>query len=406
MSDSRPAPRFVILKLFLFLLTVCGFFTGVGFYFPQKLSAPPKPPDYKTMKSIDELVKYGHDLAFSPGMGCTACHGIGDPTKKRCPDWDGVGKRAQTRKDMGGKTPEENATLYLYETITEPSKFLVPDFQDIMKVPAMRDDRDHYAIIAFLESLGGTPEEALLEKVKSLPAPKAVRETPVWALSPEDHGKKIIEEYGGCMNCHAIGNDNDDKAADTGPSLTGVATRTHLGPDGKPAQNDFAYILDSIWEPNKVIATGCGWKAAGNHDGPCFPNIMPQTFHDMTQPTHITLSYARAITAYLWKLSGKKYSEEMMKAEVHLKPEPVRMALEPKTPVKWSPEAVGMLNKTVPFARVFIQSSVERYARQHGVRVVGPALFEEAREKNRPAFLKAMAGEDIDPQAQPEGVAQ
>lgn len=389
MSKELPAPRLIIPKLFGFLLVVCGFFTAVGFYFPQKMSAPPEAKDYKKMKSVDELVAYGKDLAFSPGMGCTSCHGIGDPSKSRCPDWDGMGQKAVLRNPKPGQSPEENAVAYLHDSILRPSEFIVDGFQDIMKVPKFKDERDVYAMAAFLMSLGGKPSEELLKKVQAMPEPKKTKEKPIWAISPEDHGKKIIEEAGGCMNCHAVGNDDDPTHAKVGPSLTHIASRSHEDPKnpGKMKKNDYGYLLESIHLPDKVISKGCN----GDPEGACVGGVMPKTFVDEKDPTYMSESYVKAITAYLWKLDGKKYKIEDMKAAIpaHLLPKRKSVGLPADHPVKWTPEAVGLLNESVPFARPFIQSSVERYIRKRGLDLVSPALYEEAREKNRPPFVGA-----------------
>lgn len=386
--QTSSGDRFVVLKLMGFLLVVCGFFTGVGFYFPQKTNAPPAPPDYKKMKNMDELVRYGKDLAFSPGMGCTSCHGVGDPSKTRCPDWDGVGQRAGSRK------PGLSATDYLFESVSKPSAFVVEGFGDIMKVPPMPDQRDVYAMVSYLQSLGGKPDETLLEKVKSMPAPARKKEKPIWALTPEEHGEKIVKEYGGCINCHAIDNDDpankatyDPNFPKTGPSLSKIAQRQHKE-DGKLVDNDAKYLFESIREPDKVLAKGCN----GAEDGPCFGGVMPKTFADPAEAVYMSETYVADIAAYLWSLSGKKLDPKKAKLSFENpdlgQPKPKTLANSVK--VRWTPEAVVMLNNNVPFARPMIQSSVERFARRQGLSRVTPALYEEARAHRRPPFASML----------------
>jgi cytochrome c2 len=236
------------LKLFLFTLLVTAFYTYVGQMVPQTEVHPPKSRDIRPDMTQDELVEAGQDIVGGKGT-CLGCHTLGADKPGRFPDLGGVGARAGKRKP--GMTDVE----YLAEALYEPNAYIVegftPGMPTINKPPIGLSDQEIIAVIAYLQSLGGTTTVTLgthLKYASAAPAspasaapqaqaaPVAAAPAPSEPASPHD-----LLQRGNCLQCHSF------KPAEksVGPGLYDVGLRL------RPAQ-----IYESIMDPDAVTAQG------------------------------------------------------------------------------------------------------------------------------------------------------
>jgi len=209
----------VTMKVGLVALGTMGVYTGYANYIPQIQS---KPPAELSLEGGDvtpaQLVRFGEETFKTKGT-CEICHRIGQPGT-RAPDLAGIGARAATRKP--GMSPKQ----YLIESLLEPSAYLVPGYPPIMpkvdKPPLGLNRSEVWALVAFLESLGGTVDVKLDDIPKTAGAAATAGGAPAEIKLPGDPkaGEKIFAGKGGCVACHTAGKIG---AAKIGPELTQIA---------------------------------------------------------------------------------------------------------------------------------------------------------------------------------------
>ncbi len=145
-------------NVLLLVVATTGFYTYVGQLVPQKELQPPVDVKITKDMSTADLVKIGDEIAHDKGM-CATCHTIGKTGALRYPDLQGVGERAKTRK------PGMSDIDYFAEALYEPDAFIVPGFNKgmptINKPPIGLTDEEILAVIAWLQSQGGTPTVTL-----------------------------------------------------------------------------------------------------------------------------------------------------------------------------------------------------------------------------------------------------
>ena len=93
---------------------------------------------------------------------CLTCHTIGKTGALRFPDLAGVDARAMTR------VPGLNDVEYFAQSMYEPTAYVVAGFPPAMppinKPPIALTDQEILCVIAYLQSLGGTPTVTLQTK--------------------------------------------------------------------------------------------------------------------------------------------------------------------------------------------------------------------------------------------------
>ena len=150
----------VVVKIALLLVLTTLFYTWVGSLVPQKEVRPDKiTPPIPTETTTEELVELGAKIANGRGL-CMTCHTIGEGTTGlRFPDLDGIATRAETT------IPGLNQVQYLAQSLYEPDIYIVPGFNKGMpattKAPIELRDDEIIAVIAWLQSLGGTADVTL-----------------------------------------------------------------------------------------------------------------------------------------------------------------------------------------------------------------------------------------------------
>ncbi len=152
----------LLAKLGALVVATTGFYTYVGQMVPQKEVYPPKEILIKADVTTAEMVTIGKEIFEGKGL-CTTCHTIGKKAGPfRFPDLDNVAVRAKTRE------PGMTDVDYLAKTMYEPDAFIVPGFNPgmpaINKPPIGLTDQEILCVMAFLQSLGGTPNVTLATK--------------------------------------------------------------------------------------------------------------------------------------------------------------------------------------------------------------------------------------------------
>ncbi len=243
----------VTLKVSAFALFVMGVYTYYANSIPQVQSKPPEELSLEGGNvTPDQLVKAGEEIFKGKGT-CEICHRIGQKGT-RAPDLAGVGARAAKRKlGMSG-------TAYLVESLVDPAAYLVKGYPPIMpkvdKPPIGLNRSEIWAVVAFLESLGGTVTVKLDDIPKTAGVPAGGGAAPAVELKlPGDPkaGQAIFMGKGGCIACHKAG---PIGASPVGPELTQIA-RIQT-PE---------YIMAKILDPASM-GTVAGYPAG----------LMPRTF--------------------------------------------------------------------------------------------------------------------------------
>ena len=152
----------IVLKIAAVAVLATGFYTYVGQLVPQKEVQPPEETKMSATMTTADLVNTGKTIVEGKGS-CLTCHTIGKASGPlRFPDLAGVGSRAATR------IPGMNDVQYLADTLYNPNDFIVPGFSPgmptINKPPIGLTDDEIRAVIAYLQSLGGTPTVTLQTK--------------------------------------------------------------------------------------------------------------------------------------------------------------------------------------------------------------------------------------------------
>ena len=140
------------------VVATTAFYTYVGQMVPQKEVQPPQETVLAADLTTADLVKVGREIMDGKGL-CFTCHTIGKTGALRFPDLDGVDVRAKNR------VPGLSDIEYFAQSMYEPDAFIVPGFNPgmpvINKPPIGLTDQEILSVIAYLQSLGGTPTVTL-----------------------------------------------------------------------------------------------------------------------------------------------------------------------------------------------------------------------------------------------------
>lgn len=235
------------------LLVVMGGYSWFANSIPQIESKPPQELSLEGGNVTPaQLVKAGEEIYHTKGT-CEICHRIGQKGT-RAPDLAGVGARAAKTK------PGMSAKAYLLESLINPSAFIVEGYPPIMpavdKPPIALNRSEVWALVAFLESLGGTVDVTL----NDIPATVGAGGGGGGAAAAEvklpgdpKGGEAVFQGKGACIACHKAGKIG---ASPVGPDLSQIAKIQT--PD---------YIMKKILDP-KGMGTVSGFP----------PGVMPATF--------------------------------------------------------------------------------------------------------------------------------
>jgi hypothetical protein len=146
------------IRVGVLVIAATSFYTYVGQMVPQKEVQPPQETLIKADLTTADMVKVGREIMDGKGL-CFTCHTIGKSGALRFPDLEGVDVRAQSR--VAGLSDIE----YFAQSLYEPASFIVPGFNPgmpvINKPPIGLTDQEILCVIAYLQTLGGTPSVTL-----------------------------------------------------------------------------------------------------------------------------------------------------------------------------------------------------------------------------------------------------
>jgi mono/diheme cytochrome c family protein len=233
-------------KVLLVTLVVIGFYTVIANAIPQLESEVPESLDLSAGVTPEALVAAGERVYHGAG-GCTSCHGLGTRAPNLLTDQGGEGPIGAR---CGSREPGKDCKAYLWESLTEPGKFIVPGFENIMPDQRRQLPEDQlWAAVAYLQSLGGEVT-VTAEDVGPSPASSSSPSSP--ARSTTTDPRQLLTENG-CLGCHAL----DGAGPPIGPSFDGIGRRVNAD-----------RIRRGILDPNADTAQGFAQ----------FAGTMPQTF--------------------------------------------------------------------------------------------------------------------------------
>ncbi len=227
------------LKIFAFAILVSLFYSYVGQTVPQKITYPPESATLSADMTPEDLAQAGEEIVGGKGT-CLGCHTIGSHSESlRFPDLGGIGATAGSRVDG------QDDVAYLAQSLYEPDEYVVEGFlggmPTINRPPIGLTDDEIKAVIAYLQSLGGTPTITLATDIGyKTEAPAGGTPAPSAAVGAGLDGPGVFAAYG-CAACHNL--DTPDRGV--GPSLYDAGSRFSS-----------AEIYESIMEPDAVVAEG------------------------------------------------------------------------------------------------------------------------------------------------------
>ena len=193
---------------------------------------------------------------------CSTCHAVGSrggsirgPNQGETgPLGTAIGARAEERARQRARAAGKpfTASDYLVESLVDPGAFVVQGYKNEMpnpmRPPISLKPEEVKAVIAYLQSLGGTADVAAIRLPPGVEAAaKAVAAVEEWRpFIPGDpkKGQDLFfnpESNAACAKCHAV----NGRGGTVGPELTGVA-----------GTRDVRFIIESILEPSREIASG------------------------------------------------------------------------------------------------------------------------------------------------------
>src|SRR5215475_8756239 len=244
----------VAVKVGAFALVVMGTYTYYANSIPQIESKPPEELSLEGGNVTQaQLIKAGEQIYHTKGT-CEICHRIGQKGT-RAPDLAGVGSRAAKTK------PGMSAKAYIIESLIQPQAYVVEGYPPIMpavdKPPIALNRSEVWALIAFLESLGGTVDVTLNDVPTTVGAASGAgggaAAAEVKIPGDPKGGEQVFQGKGGCIACHKAGKIG---ASPVGPDLSQIAKIQT--PD---------YIMKKILDP-RGMGTVSGFP----------PGVMPPTF--------------------------------------------------------------------------------------------------------------------------------
>ncbi|MEE9295841.1 MAG: c-type cytochrome [Phycisphaerae bacterium] len=232
----------------VFILAIAAGFVYICRAIPQMKSGPVEVVT-DIGETPEELIAAGKRVFNSDRAQCLTCHTIGEDPKARCPNQEDVGERA------GGRQPGVSAAQYLIESVYDPNAYIVSGYPSkqmtpVNKPPIALSHDEILAVVAFLNTLGGTTDAQFIDALKEAQSPwrkgllkpgegQEKEQLPILA-GDSRRGRELFEEQP-CAQCHRV----KDLGREVGPELTAIG-----------ASQTPHYILESILDASAVIVKG------------------------------------------------------------------------------------------------------------------------------------------------------
>ena len=140
------------------VLVTTSFYAYVGQMVPQNEVQPPQETVIRADLTTADMVTVGREIMDGKGL-CFTCHTIGRTGALRFPDLAGIAGRVAERE------PGLSDVEYFAKSMYDPNSYIVPGFNPGMPVinrpPIGLTDQEILCVIAYLQSLGGTPTVTL-----------------------------------------------------------------------------------------------------------------------------------------------------------------------------------------------------------------------------------------------------
>jgi hypothetical protein len=173
-------------RIFALILASTAFYGYVGQMVPQNEVQPPAAIVIRADLTTEEMVEVGREIAEGKGL-CRTCHTLGQTGALRFPDFAGVGARAQTR------VPGLSDIEYIAQSMYEPDSYVVEGFNPgmpaINRPPIGLTDQEILTVIAYLQSLGGTPTVTLQTSHRYYAAPPPPDGAPPAGAPPDEQAE-------------------------------------------------------------------------------------------------------------------------------------------------------------------------------------------------------------------------
>src|SRR5438552_6581906 len=188
------------LKVVAIVLGTLALYTLIANKIPQVQSEVPQTLTLGANVTSEQLVAAGEKV-FNGIGGCTTCHGLGTRAPNLLTDEKGTGPiGARCGKREAGKSCKQ----YLYESLDNPTAYIVPGYQPIMPVMTRQlSPQQIWALIAFLESQGGTVDVT----ASDVPAAAAAAAAGAGGVAGFAGGRtdpKAVMPAAGCLGCHKV----------------------------------------------------------------------------------------------------------------------------------------------------------------------------------------------------------
>lgn len=226
------------LKIVGFTILVVAFYSYVGQMVPQQRTYPPETTELSNDMSTEEMVTVGQEIVQGKGT-CLTCHAVGEEEGSgRFPSLGGIGAEA------GDRVEGYSDIEYLAESLYEPNAHVVegynPAMPQVAQPPIDLNDQEIKAVIAYLQSLGGTPTITMDTTLRweSTGEESSAEES---TTSSESSGPRQLFTKYLCTTCHAI----DGPTRMVGPSFHDVGSR--LSPEE---------IREAIMKPDATVREG------------------------------------------------------------------------------------------------------------------------------------------------------
>ena len=174
-----------IIRISALVLATTGFYAYVGQMVPQKEVQPPQETALGGDLTSADMAKIGRQIMESKGF-CLTCHTIGKTGALRFPDLAGVDVRAKSR------VPGLSDVEYFAQSMYEPTAYVVAGFPPAMppinQPPIGLTDPEILCVIAYLQTLGGTPTVTLQTKHHYNSGAAAPAGAPAPAVAPAPGG--------------------------------------------------------------------------------------------------------------------------------------------------------------------------------------------------------------------------